>query len=49
MNEHISAILNENGIDPNSIVGEQTAFQFLEAAVLGALDEIEDEDNDGSN
>ena len=46
MREEILKILKENDIDPDSILetenGEQTAYQYLEARVYGALDEIED-------
>jgi len=41
-NEAIAVILTDNGIKPSHIVGWQTAFQVVEAAVLGALETIED-------
>lgn len=46
MNELILQILQNEGIDPNDMVelddgGEQTAFQVLEAAINGALEEID--------
>jgi hypothetical protein len=46
MNELIEEILRNQGIDPEQEVvhpidgSKQTAFEKLEAAVLGALDEI---------
>ena len=46
MNDLLSKILELQGIDPDSTVdtdnGERTAFQVLESAVMGALDQIED-------
>ena len=48
MNELIIQILEHQGIDPNAIPsvggdeGNQTTFQILEAAIAGALDDIED-------
>lgn len=45
MNEKIAAILDLFDIDPAARVGEGTAFQFLESAIEGALDTIEDEIN----
>ena len=42
MNEAILAILSANGINPGKMVGERTAQQVMEAAVMGALDEIEE-------
>lgn len=47
MRTSVTAILLNQGIDPDQKVGERTAFQVLEAAVLGALEEIED-GQDGS-
>jgi hypothetical protein len=45
MSEHILAILASAGIDPNAEVqtntGGRTAYQVLESAIEGALDEIE--------
>lgn len=45
MSEHIHAILTSAGIDPNAEVqtdtGVRTAYQVLESAIEGALDEIE--------
>ena len=34
-------ILEDADISPDQMVGDQTAFQVLEAAIIGALDEIE--------
>lgn len=44
MTDTILAILKENSIDPEQKVGggDQTTFEFLEAAILGALDDIEE-------
>lgn len=46
-NELIDALLRLNGIDPDSTVENEdgngsSAFSFLEAHIMGALDEIED-------
>ena len=40
--ELIVALLEESGFDPDMKVGERSAFNLLEAAVWGALEEIED-------
>jgi hypothetical protein len=46
MNEAIAAILQHHGIDPDQQVytdtGLRTAFQVLEGAVVGALDQIDE-------
>lgn len=39
--EHTVQILASNDIDPTTMVGDQTAFQVLEAAILGGLESIE--------
>lgn len=42
--ELLLAILKHHGINPDTIQPNgQTALQFLEAAVTGALDQIEEE------
>lgn len=43
MNEHLAAILNYYGIDNHEVVlpNGQTALEYLEGAVMGAMDEIE--------
>ena len=39
--ELIVALLKESGFDPDMQIENRTAFDILEAAVWGALDEIE--------
>lgn len=41
-NEAILAILENSDISADTMVGESTAFQVMERAVMGALDEIEE-------
>ena len=41
MQNYILSILTENGINPNYKIGEQTAYEILEAAILGAIEQIE--------
>jgi hypothetical protein len=44
MNKDIRKILRESNIDPDAVLeSEQTAEQHVEAAILGALEEIEEE------
>lgn len=45
MNELIEKILDYNLILSDKMVGDRTAFEVLEAAVMGALDEIEEADD----
>ena len=41
--EPVEKILEAAGIDPQTNIGEgQTAFSYLEACIMGALDEIEE-------
>lgn len=42
MRQCILHILTEADIDPSARVGEQSAYEKLEAAVYGVLDEIEE-------
>ena len=48
MNDAIQAIFDEHDIRPDQVVvnqgigGSRTAFQVMEAAIQGALDEIEE-------
>lgn len=37
----ILEILRSADIDPDKMVGDQTAYEVLEAAIMGALDTIE--------
>ena len=43
--EAIYKILKDNNIDPNKVIdtdnGERTAFQIMEAAVYGAMEETD--------
>jgi len=41
--EVIVTILRNNNIDPDLKIGEKTAFDILEAAVMSGLDTIEEE------
>jgi len=41
--EAICKILELNDIDPDLQVGHRTAFDILEAAVMGVMDQIEEE------
>lgn len=40
--EKLAIMLCECGIDPEKMVGEQTALQIVEAAILGAFEKIEE-------
>ena len=43
MREQIVQILKDQGMDPSAKLDTgATAYEFLEAAILGALDEIEE-------
>ena len=45
MRREIIDILKENGIDPDICplpMSEQTAYQIVEAAILGALEEMDE-------
>lgn len=44
MNELIAEILILHGIPVHGSVGKQTAFEKLEAAIMGALDEMYEEE-----
>lgn len=47
--EAINQILENNGIDPDlRLPTGASAFDFLEAAVIGALDELEDPEEIGA-
>ena len=41
--EAIVIILRNNNIDPDLKIGERTAFDVLEAAIMAGLDTIEEE------
>lgn len=43
MHKSVYDILDENSIDPNAqLTNGSTAFDYLESAILGALDEIDE-------
>ena len=44
----ILEILKQQGIDPDFPVGERTAYDVLEGAINGALEEIEAEPDEDS-
>lgn len=44
----IEQLLQDSGIDPQADIGDgQTAFSYLEACVMSAIDEIEDRIEEG--
>ena len=40
--KYIYEILKDEGIDSTAMVGDQCAFEVLEGAILGALEQIEE-------
>jgi len=41
LKEHIYQILESQGFDHAAIAGDQTSFEVLERAIIGALEQIE--------